>query len=170
VSPIEAIGLTLFILALFAGLFLIIFGLPGTVVILIAVISYALATGFNSIGFGTILILVLIALVAESLEFFLGMAGAQRLGASRASIIASVIGGIAGAAMMAPLLLGLGVIIGSFIGAFAGAFVVEYAAQRKLKPAARASYGALLGRLAGVVAKGFCAVTMIIIALMKIYS
>lgn len=169
-SPIEAIGLTLFILVLFAGLFLVIFGLPGTVVILISVILFALATGFSRIGLGTILILVLIALVAESLEFFLGMAGAQRLGASKAAIIASVIGGIAGAAMMAPLLLGLGVIIGSFIGAFAGVFAVEYAAQRRLKPAARASYGALLGRLAGVVAKGLCAVTMIVISLMKIYS
>ncbi len=166
----EAIGLTLFILVLFAGLFLVIFGLPGTVVILISVILYALATGFSRIGLGTILILVLIALVAESLEFFLGAAGAQRLGASRASIIASVIGGIAGAAMMAPLLLGLGVILGSFIGAFAGVFTVEYAARRRLKPAARASYGALLGRLAGVVAKGFCAVTMIVISLMRIYS
>ncbi len=169
-SPIEAIGLTLFILTLFAGLFLIIFGLPGTVIILIAVIIYALATGFSKIGFGTVLILILITLVAESLEFFLGMAGAQRLGASRRGIIASVIGGIIGAAIMTPFLLGLGIIVGSFIGAFAGAFVAEYAAQRRLKPAARASYGALLGRLAGVVAKGFCAVTMIVIALMKIYS
>jgi len=170
VSPIEAIGLTLFILTLFAGLFLIIFGLPGTVIILVAVILYALVTGFAQIGFGTILILLGLALVAESLEFLLGMAGAQRLGASRAAVIASVIGGIAGAAMMAPLLLGLGIIIGSFAGAFTGAFVVEYAAQRKLKPAARASYGAILGRLAGVAVKGFCAVTMIVTALMKIYS
>jgi len=169
-SPIEAIGLTIFILTLFAGLFLIIFGLPGTVIILIAVIIYALVTGFSKIGFGTVLILILIALVAESLEFFLGMAGAQRLGASRKGIIASVVGGIIGAAVMTPFLLGLGIIVGSFIGAFAGVFLVEYAGQRRLKPAARASYGALLGRLAGVVAKGFCAVTMIVIALMKIYS
>ena len=169
-SPIEVFGLTLFILVLFIGLFAIIFGLPGTLIILADAIIYAAATGFSRIGFGTILVLVLIAIVAEALEFFMGMAGAQRLGSTKAGVAASIVGGIAGAIVMTPFLLGLGTLLGSFLGAFLGAFFAELAAQGRLKPAARASYGALLGRVAGLMVKGFCAVAMIAIALMQIYS
>jgi hypothetical protein len=50
-SPFEIAGLTVFILVLFLGVFLTVFGLPGTVLILIDVVAYALLTGFAQIGF-----------------------------------------------------------------------------------------------------------------------
>ncbi len=75
-SPLEAAGLTVFILVLFAGIFVTVFGLPGTVIILIDVILYALVTGFGPIGFKVILVLMVIAVVAEMLDFGLGMIGA----------------------------------------------------------------------------------------------
>ena len=43
----EIAGLTVFILVLFMGIFSIVFGIPGTAVILIDVILYALITGFE---------------------------------------------------------------------------------------------------------------------------
>ncbi len=68
-SPFEIAGLTVFILILFLGVFLTVFGLPGTVLILIDVVAYALLTGFAQIGFKVILILVAMAVVAELLDF-----------------------------------------------------------------------------------------------------
>ena len=43
-------GFAVFILILFAGIYLSLFGLPGTVVIFLDVLVYSLATDFNHIG------------------------------------------------------------------------------------------------------------------------
>ena len=169
-SPLEAAGLTIFILVMLIGFFSILLGLPGTIVILFDVLIYALVTGFDKIGFGILLVLVVISAIAESLEFLLGIAWAKRYGTSRRGIVASVVGGIVGALLLTPVFLGLGALIGSFLGALLGAFAVEILGQRELKPAARAGFGALMGRLAGLAAKGLCGLAMVIISLMAIYS
>lgn len=169
-SPLEAAGLTIFILVMLIGFFSILLGLPGTLVILFDALVYALVTGFDKIGIGTLLVLVAISAVAESLEFLFGITWARRYGTSKRGVAASIVGGIVGAILLTPVFLGLGALIGSFIGALAGAFAVEVLEQRKLKPAARAGFGALAGRLAGLLAKGLCGLAMVIITLMSIYS
>jgi uncharacterized protein len=169
-TPIEAVGLTVFILVLLLGVFSILFGLPGTIVILLACIVYSLLTGFEKFGFKIILILAGISLLAELLEFYLGFRGAAKFGASKGSIMASLIGAVAGAVLMTPFLLGLGTLIGAFLGGFAGTFIVEIIHRKDLKPAMRASYGAVAGRVAGILAKGCCALIMIVIVLSAIYS
>ena len=50
-TPLEIGGLTLFILVLLFGAFSILFGFPGTVIILIDAVVYAAITGFGRIGF-----------------------------------------------------------------------------------------------------------------------
>ncbi|NPV04710.1 MAG: DUF456 domain-containing protein [Syntrophaceae bacterium] len=169
-TPLEAAGLTIFILVLLIGFFATLLGLPGTLVILLDAFVFALVTGFERIGFGILLALVAISALAESLEFLFGVTWARRYGTSKRAIAASVVGGIAGAVLLTPVLLGLGALIGSFLGALAGAFAVELLAQQELKPAARAGFGALAGRLAGLFAKGACGLAMVIITLMAIYS
>lgn len=169
-SPIEIAGLTLFMMVLFLGLFSIIFGLPGAIIILGDVIVYAAVTGFETIGLKVIFVLLLLATAAEALEFFLGMTIALRFGLSIKSFWASIIGGMLGATAMTPFFLGLGAVMGGFLGGFAGVFLVELIRQGRLKPAFRASYGAVLGRVAGTMTKGFLAVVMVIITLTSIYS
>ena len=169
-SSFAIAGLTIFILILFLGIFSVVYGLPGTFIILIDVVIYAWVTDFEKIGFKTIVILVLISLFAEAMDFLLGMIGAKKYGASRKGIIASVIGGIAGAILMTPLLLGLGAVIGAFLGGAVGTFLVEYLEDRKLKAAFRMGYGVMLGKIASVFLKGFLAILMSVISLMAIYS
>ncbi|MBW2557631.1 MAG: DUF456 domain-containing protein [Deltaproteobacteria bacterium] len=166
----ETTVLTIFIIILFIGLFSIIFGLPGTFLILGDVIIYSWITGFEKIGFKIIIALVFISLLAETMDFFLGIAGARRYGSSKTGVALSIIGGIIGAILMAPILFGLGAIIGVFIGGFAGAFIGEYLEQRKLKSAMMAGYGALIGKIAGTLAKGSLAIVMIVITMSAIYS
>jgi uncharacterized protein YqgC (DUF456 family) len=169
-SPLEAAALTIFILVMLIGFFSILLGLPGTLVILFDVLVYALVTGFDKIGLGTLLALVAISALAESLEFLFGITWARRYGTSKRGVAASIVGGIIGAVLLTPVFLGLGALIGSFLGALAGAFTVEILSQREIKPAARAGFGALMGRLAGLFAKGLCGLAMVIITLLAIYS
>ncbi len=168
--PLEAAGLTLFILALAAGIFATVFSLPGTVLILVASFLYALFTGFEPIGFRVLAVLAILSVAAEAGEFVLGMLGAARFGASRKAFWVSLGGGLLGAFLLAPLLFGAGALLGMFVGSFAGMLAAEVLRQRQIKPALRAAWGALLGTAAGILFKGLCALAMTVIVLMKIYS
>lgn len=169
-TPLETAGLTLFILVLFSGIFSILFGFPGTILILLASIVYAVLTGFEKVGFVMILILGALSLVAEFLDFYLGIRGVSKFGATKGSIAASLVGAAIGALLLTPVLLGLGTLVGAFVGGAAGTFMVEFARQKDLKPAMRISYALLIGRIFGVFAKGFCALVMIVMILSAIYS
>ena len=78
-TPLEIAGMAFFILVMFTGVFSIVFGMPGTIIILIDAILYAMFSGFEKIGIKIILILLVISLIAETLDFALGMAGSVRL-------------------------------------------------------------------------------------------
>ena len=169
-TPVEIAGLTIFILVLFMGIFAIILGMPGTLIILVDVILYALITGFERIGILMIVLLIIISILAEAMDFALGMSGAANFGITKRGIMASLIGSIAGAAVMTPVLLGFGTVIGIFLGGFAGFLIVELIRQATLKSSLRAGYGAILGRVAGTLMKGFCALIMIVLSLTNIYS
>jgi uncharacterized protein YqgC (DUF456 family) len=170
VTPLETAGLTIFILVLFVGIFSTIFGIPGTVIILINVTLYALITGFDRIGIAIIIILLMISILAEATDFVLGMSGAARFEISKRGIWVSLIGGFAGAMVMTPVLFGLGTVVGTFLGGFTGVLGVELLRQTKLRPALRAGYGAILRRVTGILVKGFCALVMTIITMTNIYS
>jgi hypothetical protein len=169
-SPLEITALTVFILILCLGVFSIVFGLPGTIIILIDAVVYALVTGFQKIGIKILIILLLISIVAEALDFALGMMGAAKFGASAKGIWASIIGATLGAVALTPVFFGLGTIMGIFFGAFAAVVIVELIQQSQLKQAIRAGYGVLLGRFAGMFVKGILALVMITITLTHIYS
>jgi uncharacterized protein len=169
-TPLEIGGLTLFILVLLFGAFSILFGLPGTVIILIDAALYAAVTGFERIGFKTLLTLLLLSILAELADFAVGMGGAVKFGASRKAFWASVGGGLIGALMMAPFWFGLGAVAGGFLGGFTAILTVELLRQNRLKPALRAAWGAILGRAAGICVKGVFALIMVVITLTSVYN
>jgi len=168
-APLEIVGVTLFILVLMLGAFSILFGLPGTVIILIDATIYAAVTGFERIGLKILATLLILSILAELADFAVGMAGAVKFGASRKAFWASIIGGLLGAALMAPFLLGLGAVAGGFFGGFAGVLTVELLRRNRLKPSLRAAWGATLGRAAGICVKGCLALIMIVITLSTVY-
>jgi hypothetical protein len=170
VTPLEIAGLSIFIFILFAGIFSTIFGIPGTIIILIDVILYAFITGFEKIGITIIVILIAITILAEGLDFVLGISGAAQLGITKRVVWISALGGLAGALILTPVFFGLGTVLGIFLGGFACVLMFELLHQSKLKPALRSGYSALLGRVTGTLAKGFFALVMIIITMSNIYS
>ena len=157
-------------LVLFLGIFLTVFGLPGTVLILLDVVGYAFLTGFTQVGFKVILILLVMTIVAELLDLGLGMAGAVRVGSSRAGMWAALIGSFAGAVILTPFFLGLGVLMGIFLGGGMAVSITEIIQRRKLKPAFRAGIGAMLGRMTGIAVKGILSMAMVAVTLFHIYS
>ncbi|MDI9569680.1 MAG: DUF456 domain-containing protein [Pseudomonadota bacterium] len=167
---LEIIGLGLFVVLLLLGLFSIVLGLPGAVFIAAVVLIYATVTGFAVIGWKLLLVIIALAVLAETLEFIVGMHVAAQFGLSLKGFWASLVGSAVGAAALTPFFLGFGAIAGIFLGGLAGLLIVELARRKRLKAAFRASLGMVLGRVAGTCVKGGLAFIMVILALNAIYS
>ena len=163
-------GLAIFILVLFAGIFLNLFGLPGTVVIFFNVLVYAIFTGFDRIDWKILLFLFIIAIFSEIIDFLLDMSGGLKPMNVKKSLVSAAIGAITGAFILAPLFWGPGIWTGFFLGGFTGILIVEFLHQSKLKKPFRATNRAIFTMIGRKLAKGFIALFMIAISLSNIYS
>ena len=139
---------------------LAVIGLPGLWVLLLLAGLVQLSDrwlrpeGPHTFAAETLIGAVVLAIVAEVLEFAAGAAGAKRAGASKRGMLGAMIGGIAGAIFGAPFGLLIGSVIGGVLGSAIGAILGELSLphqtlERSLKPAA----GAAMGRLKGLAAK-----------------
>ncbi len=128
-----------------AGLLLLPFGLPGLWVMVLGVLACGWLTDFRTITAGLIILVVGLAFAGEVLEAWLGFRFAERYGGSRRAGWGALIGGLAGAVIGVPVPL-IGSVVGGFVGAFAGATLFEYTVARHSGTAARAGWGAVLGR------------------------
>lgn len=153
----------LFILASLIGLAALVFGLPGTFIILGASLLYGWYGGFEEITLKIIVILVILVLIGELIEFLLGITGSKKYKSSNRAIVGSIVGAIAGGVMGAPFFFGIGAVIGAFVGAFAGAIAVELLLGKSLNESVQSGWGAFLGRVAGTISKGAIAVAMVVI-------
>jgi uncharacterized protein YqgC (DUF456 family) len=161
---LSILGHIFFFLFLLFGLVCLFFGLPGTWMIVGAIALYGLVTGFTEIGGGMLLLLGLLTLAGEVVEYLFGIAGARRFGSSNRGIVFSILGGFAGAVLGAPLFFGFGAILGALVGAFMGAVLIELLTYgpTEWKKALRSGWGNFLGRIAGVITKMAIAIGMIV--------
>jgi uncharacterized protein len=169
-SAFAGAGFTAFILILFLGIYLSVFGLPGTVLIFIDVLVYIALTGFEWVGFKIIVSLLVFSVTAEAIDFLMGMAGALRPLPSKHMLWASAIGAIGGSLILTPFLWALGAFGGFFLGCFAGMMITESLRQSKLQSPFKASRRAVFAMLGGKLAKGSIALVMIAVSLSHIYS
>jgi hypothetical protein len=169
-STFAAIGFAVFILLLFVGIYLSLFGLPGTVIIFADVLVYAAVTGFDRIGFKIILALLFLSMIAEIMDFLLDMTGALSPLPSKIMFGVSVIGAAAGILILTPFFQGLGILGGFFLGCFAGILLVEFIRQSKLQAPFKASNRAILVMIGGKMIKGCISLAMIALSLANVYS
>ena len=169
-STFAAVGLAIFIIILFAGIYMTLFGLPGTVVIFFDVLFYAIFTGFDRIGWKIILFLLISAIIAETIDFLLGMYGGLKSMDAKKSFRASAIGAITGAVILTPLFWGPGTWAGFFLGGLTGILIVEFLRQSKLKVPFRATHRAIFAMVGGKLVKGVIALFMVALSLSNIYS
>lgn len=164
----DYVVLALYILISLAGLVSLVFGLPGTFFILGASVLYGWYGGFSDITVSVIIILVVLALAGELIEFLLGILGSKKYESSNRAIVGSIIFGIIGAVMGAPFFFGIGAVIGAFAGAFAGAILMELSQGKKMDEAIKSGWGAFLGRVAGTISKGAVGIAMIAITVLAV--
>lgn len=124
--------------------------LPGTVLILAGAALNHFALG--SIGWGTLLGLTVLMLLAQVLDFVSGAAGAKYFGATRWGAIGGILGAVVG------IFFG---ILGLFIGPLIGAVAGELLGGRGILPAGKSGWGTFLGTTAGLIGKVAIGVIMV---------
>lgn len=146
-------ALLLFALVLVGSLLIVPLGLPGAWIMLAAALAYDLLLPDASISWIALGTAVVLAVVAEVLEYTLSLRYTRRYGGSRRAGWGAVLGGLAGAIIGVPVPL-LGSLLGAFAGAFLGALVAEYSRREATAAgSARVATGALLGRVAAAAVK-----------------
>jgi uncharacterized protein YqgC (DUF456 family) len=167
---LASLAFAAFILILFAGVYLTLFDLLGTVIIFIDVFLYALFTGFDRVNGKIILFLLLISIIVETIDFFLVMTGALQPAATKRVFWTAAISAIVGAFILTPFFWGPGAWVGFFLGGFAGMITLEVVRQSKLKSLYRASNRTIIAMAGRKIVKGFVALFMVALSLSNIYS
>jgi uncharacterized protein YqgC (DUF456 family) len=148
------------ILVMILALFMIPLGLPG-LWIMIAVAAVGAITG--EIGVFTLIACVLVATIAELIEFFLVRRLTRQYGGSPKAFWGALVGGFAGVLIGMPIPI-IGSVIAGILGSFAGAALVTYSETRELLAAHRVGWGAVLGRVLTAVAKTAAGIAILVIA------
>lgn len=169
-SSLASAGFVVFILILFAGIYLGLFGLPGAVVIFLDVFIYALVTGFAQVGWKVILFLLLAAVVAEAIDVWADSSHLAPTPATGASLAGVAAGAVTGMLVLAPLMWGPGIWIGFFLGGLAGLLLAERLRQSRLSPPHPSPVRAFLALTGLRAGKGFLSLVMIFVSLSNIYS
>jgi uncharacterized protein YqgC (DUF456 family) len=135
-----------------ACLLLNLLGLPGNWLMLACTFLVAWwkwSDGIFSIG--TLLAVLVLAVIGEVLELLTGVLGARAAGSSRRGAAGALIGGLAGTiagTFIIPIPV-LGSLAGACGGACIGAWLLELSTGRRLQPAMRSGFGAGAGTLVG---------------------
>lgn len=126
--------------------------LPGTALVLAGIVLGAWIDDFTRVGWVSVTVVSVLAVVAWALDYAAGLLGAKRAGASRQAIVGAALGTVAG------IFMGLvGLLFMPLVGAAAG----EYLARRDNRRALDVGISTWLGILAGLVAKVVIAFVMI---------
>lgn len=134
----------------FAGLVLP--ALPGIPLIYGGLVLMAWAEGFAHVGWPTLTLLGVLALVSYAVDFLASALGSKAFGASSRAVWGAALGACVG------LFFGLP---GLFLGPFLGAVIAELSQRASPLRATQAGIGALLGLLFGALLKIALAFTMI---------
>ena len=126
--------------------------LPGTPLIMVGAVVYAVATDFTSVGAGRLAILAVLGLAGWAIEHLAGALGARRAGGGRGAVVGALVGAVIGLAF-APL----GLLLGPIAGAIAG----ELVSGRDPVGSVRTGVGTAIGVVVGIVAHVAFAVTMV---------
>lgn len=126
--------------------------LPGVPLAWLGLFLYAWQTGFQRISVLAISTFLALAVVAVLIDFLAPIIGAKKYKASGYGIWGVFLGAMVGIFVLGPF--------GVVIGAVGGALLGELAAGKGLKRASRATLGAFLGFLGGVLVKLVIILTM----------
>ena len=156
------VGIVL-VIAILACLIIIPFGLPGTWLLLAVAGIYGWATGFTAVSTTNLLVMTGLAGAGELLELAAtALVGGDDPPSGRTRVLA-VLGAVIGGILGAPFFFGLGALGGALLGAFGAATSSSLFEARGIGRSVRHGFGAVQGRLLGLVFKLAVAVAMVIV-------
>ncbi len=183
------LGYIVFALVLLAGVLAAVMGLPGTTLILIDAIVYSAISGWERLPWWVLLILGVMAVIAESSDSLIAAMGAKAGGGSNKTsavvLVGTIIGAIVGGAVLSPILslLGLaggpigflvGIVLPPLVGGLAGGFFSAYYYEKRSgksrEEALQAGWGAFLGRMGAGLMKALVGCVMIAIIIYTIIA
>lgn len=148
-------------LCLIGGLLLAMLQLPGNWFILAASAAYDWHFGWSRLTWYALAAMAFLAACAEVADFFAGMKGAQKAGASRAASWGALIGGFCGMILFIPVPIPFfAPVLGGIVGCFVGAFIAERRTHGDTGKSAKVGLGAAIGRLVGLLIKLLAAFAM----------
>ncbi|SJZ72353.1 DUF456 domain-containing protein [Selenihalanaerobacter shriftii] len=115
--------------------------LPGTPIIVITALIYGFINNFQVISVKLIIILTVLSVIGEILEYIISGIGAKKFGASKYGIFGSVVGGLIGMVTFGP--------VGALGGLLFGGIIIEMILGKPLIPAIKIGLGAVVGALSG---------------------
>ena len=134
----------------FAGLILP--AVPGIPLVFAGLVLLAWAEDFAYVGWITLTLLGVLALLSYGVDFLASALGAKKFGASPRAVTGAALGALAG------LFFGLpGIVLGPFVGAVIG----EFSRRASVRVATQAGVGATLGLLFGALLKIALAFSMV---------
>src|SRR4051812_2839137 len=116
--------------------------LPGTALVLAGIGLGAWIDHFTRIGWGTLGVIALLAIIGWALDYGAGLIGARRAGASRLALIGAAVGMVVG------LFMGfVGVLFMPFVGAALGEFIARKDQNRAVRVGVFTWLGTMVGLL-----------------------
>jgi uncharacterized protein YqgC (DUF456 family) len=141
---------------LLTGLLLNLFSLPGNWLMLLAVAGYAWLTGWRHVGWISLVVLLVVAIAGEVVEFYAAGAGAKKAGGTIWGVIGALLGGLVGSLLLTGLvpIPIIGTLIGLIAGTFLGALGAELLLGKgEVRSSAVIGVGAAKGRFYGTLWK-----------------
>lgn len=158
------------LIIILAGVILLPFGVPGNFIGALIILLYGLFEKGNTFEFWHFLLFLGLAILCEIIDYFSGIWGSKKFGASKNITFIAIVGMILGAILGSMILSVFGTILGLFIGLFAGVFIWErYIVKRSIKNSLKAAYGAILGRTFAIFFKYFIGIVMIIFIIVRFW-
>ncbi len=150
-------------------------GLPGSSIILTAILGWSIVTKFAGVGWPLIIIFVVLILSA-GVEYVGVYLGSKQVGASKWSQYGAIAGMACGFLGLLPAFVVGGPLFGILFGAVLGAFIGEYFYRRNLdldqriKQSFKASLGIVVGSIIGNVIEALLAAIAVAIFIFSTWN
>jgi uncharacterized protein YqgC (DUF456 family) len=138
-------------------------GIPGTSLILIAVVIWGIIKGSFAAISAPLIVTVIVLLLSIGVDVLAGYWGAKQAGASKWGQIGAMVGLVLGLFGLLPALPIGGPLLGILLGPLLGAIIGEYLYCKDLQVAAKAGVGIVVGSLVGNLIQGVLALMAVVV-------
>lgn len=156
------------IVAMLGSIGMITMGLPGNALLFVSALLYAAGSQFTYLSVESLVVVLVLIILAEGIEFIAGLMGAKKEKASKRAMVGAVFGGFCGAVVGSGIIPLIGSMVGLVCGGFIGSYLAEYSKAKDGDKAGRVAVGVAIGQMTGVVIKLIMALVAIVYVVSQI--